>query len=84
MKLANPDLIDALGSELKTFRERHLQFQTRITAANEAARTRDEEARKQNSRLTERIIELEKVLKITKESIEVSCSLFCSARLVQG
>ena len=75
MKLSNPDITKALVAELKALRERHIHFQTRVKAANEAARTRDEEARKQNALLAERIIELEKELKLAKESIEV-CIIF--------
>ena len=64
----------ALVAELKALRDRHIQFQTRVKAANEAARTRDEEARKQNTSLTERIIELEKELKHAKESVWITQS----------
>ena len=79
MKVSNLNITKALLSELKALRERYVQFQTRIEAANEAARSGDEEARKQNALLTERIIELEKELKLAKESIEV-----CSLSLVRG
>ena len=71
MKVASPDITKVLVAELKALRERHIQFHTRVKVANEAARARDEEARKQNTILTERIIELERELKHARESIEV-------------
>lgn len=76
MKVSSPDITRALVAELTALRERHVQFQTRVKAANEAARARDEEARKQNAILTERIVELERELKQAKESIEVCAALF--------
>ena len=72
MKVFSPDFTNALIAELKALRERHIQFQTRVKEANEAARARDEEARKRNAILAGRIVALEKELKHAKESIEVS------------
>ena len=74
MKVASPDITKALVAELKALRDRHIQFQTRVKAANEAARERDTEARNQNNILTERIVKLERELKQAKESIEASIS----------
>ena len=74
MKVSNPDITKALIAELKALRDRHIQFQTRVKAASEVARARDEEARKQNVILTERITALERELKQAKESIEVCAS----------
>ena len=71
MTLPSSDITKALAAELNAVKERYIQFQTRIKAANEAARARDEEARQQNAILTERIINLERGLKQAKESIEV-------------
>ena len=76
MKVSPLDITKALIAELEALGERHLQFQTRVEAANEAACASDEEARKQNAILTERIIELERELKQAKESIEVCTVLF--------
>ena len=72
MQVPSPssDITKALVCELKTLRERHTQLQSRVKAVNEAARARDEEARKQNALLTERIISLEKELRRAKESLE--------------
>ena len=74
MKVSNPDITKALVAELKALRDRHIQFRTRVKAASEVARARDEEARKQNVILTQRITELERELKQAKESIEVCAS----------
>ena len=71
MKFPSPDITKALLAELKALSERHAQFQKRVKAANETALARDQEARKQNVILTERIIGLERELKQAKESIEV-------------
>ena len=76
MKVSSLDITKALVTELRELRERYIQFQTRVKAANEAARSRDEEARKQNAILTERIVELEKDLKEAKKSINVCTVLF--------
>ena len=74
--MSSLDITTALVAELKALKERHIQFQTRLKAANEAARTRDEEARKQNAILSERIIKLESELKHAKESIKVRATPF--------
>lgn len=74
MKIPGPDITKALVAELKALRDRHTQFQTRVKAATKAAHTRDEEARKQNAILTQRVIELEAELKQAKESIEACLS----------
>ena len=71
-----PDISKTLLTELEALRDRHVQFQTRVKVANDAARTRDEEARKQNVMLTERIITLEKELKQARESIEACVSSY--------
>ena len=72
MKVPSPDVTKALVAELKALKEKHLQFQTRVNVADRAARTRDEETRKQNTALAQRIEGLETGLKEAKESIEVS------------
>ena len=74
MKISGPDITKVLVAELKALRDRHTQFQTRVKAANKAARARDEEARKQNAILTQRVIELETELKQAKGSLEVCLS----------
>ena len=71
MRVSNPDITKALVAELKALRERHLEFQTRVKAADKAARARDEAARKENATLIQRIVSLEGELKQAKESIEV-------------
>ena len=71
MTVPTPDITKALVGELKALRGHYTQFQTRVKAANEAARARDEEARKQNAILTGRITALESELKAAKESIKV-------------
>ena len=85
MKLASPDITKALLTEPKALRDRHVQFQTRVKAANEAARVRDEEAQKQNAILIQRIVVLEKELKQAKESIEVCILRSCLvSELING
>ena len=71
MRASAPDITRALVNELKTLREKHQQFQTRVKAADKAARARDEQARKENAILTQRITGLEDELKHAKASIEV-------------
>ena len=71
MRVSNPDITKALVAELKALRERHLEFQTRVKAADKAARACDEAARKENATLIQRIVSLEGELKQAKESIEV-------------
>ena len=77
MNVPSPDIAKTLLTELKALRDRHVQFQTRVKATNDAARTRDEEAHKQNVILTERIITLENELKQARESIE-ACAFLLS------
>ena len=74
MSVSTPDVIKALLTELKTLKGRYGQFQARVKIENAAARARDEEARKQNTVLTQRITELEGELNRAKELIEVGLS----------
>ena len=71
MMVPGPGIAKALLDELKTLRDRHVQFHTRVKAATETALARDEEVRKQNAVLKQRIIALESELKEAKGSIEV-------------
>ena len=67
MRVSSTDISKALLSELKALREKHQQFQTRVKAAEKAARTRDEQARKQNEILMQRVLDLKEAI----DSIEV-------------
>ena len=71
MNFSDTYITKAIVAELKALRDRYIQFQTRVKAANETARARDEEAQKQNAILKERIASLETDLKQAKESIKV-------------
>ena len=68
---SSADISKALLTELKALREKHQQFQTRVKAAEKAARTRDEQARKQNEILMQRVLDLKNDLKEAIDSIEV-------------
>ena len=57
--------------ELEQLRDKYLQFQTRVKTADEAARARDDETRKQNVDLKQRVAGLEIELNQAKESIQV-------------
>ena len=74
MRISSPEVTRALVAELKSLREKHLQFQARVKEADKAARVRDEETRKKNEFLTERIIGLENDLDRARQSIEVCLS----------
>ena len=74
MTVPTLDFTKALVNELKTLRDRYIQFQTRVKVANSSARARDEDARRQNAILAEKISVLESELKVAKESIEVYAS----------
>ena len=69
------DFLDIFLAELRKLREKHTHFKARIKSANEAARECDEEARKQNTALKERIVSLENQLKQSKEAIEVTAAI---------
>ena len=74
MRVPSPDITKALLAELKTLREKHAQFQARVKTADNAARARDDEARKKIKVLMQRIVLLENDLKDAKESMEVPIS----------
>ena len=71
MRVSNSDITKSLVAELKSLRERHLQFRTRVKEADRAARIRDDTARKHNEALTQRVISLEHNLREAKDSIKV-------------
>ena len=71
MRVPTPDITKALVLELEQLRDKYLQLQTRVKTANETARARDEQTRKQNVDLKQRVVGLEIELSQAKESIQV-------------
>ena len=71
MVISPPDITTALVTQLNALRDKHLRFRSRVRVASKAAHERDEESRKQNKILTDRIVALEGELNQVKESIEV-------------
>ena len=71
MRVSTPDITKILVLELEQLLDKYKKYQTRVKTADEAARARDEESRKQNATLTERILGLEIELNQARDSIEV-------------
>jgi len=73
--LPRANVTKALLAQLKNLREKHQQFRTHVKSAEAAVRAREEEVRKQNAALTQRVVELEKQLEQERGKNQVVSSV---------